>query len=718
MNLLTDTTLPLLLVAILINTILAFLVFLNNPKSAINIIYGVLSLLISGWLLVLYIAPNPTFITSSLFWSRLSICLAAPMSFTFFLFAHTLPSNKIRLKKPFLWSCIVATTLVMIINMSSYAFTNAVIVNGSVRIEQGIGMMPFGLLSTFFSIAAVYILLNKFRSAKGKEKQQARFITVGIVLMLGLVIITIFIPVILFENHSFVALSPLYTLLFLGMTAYTIVKHRLMDIRLLVARALSYALLVALVAAFYTALLYALGSLFFKLDFTITQFTTFAFITIIAGFSFHPLQRRLEKTTDRLFFRNRYNTDTVLGNLSKIMAFTLRLDDVAHGILEELLQQLHVTRGAFILIEDGEIADVRSQGFSSPPTLDEDEIKIISQTRNTLVFEEMEEGKEKDILRKLRLSVAAHLRTEGKQVGLLVLGEKSSGDIYSGQDLELIEILAPESAIAIQNALSYEEIRRFNVTLKDEVDRATSDLKVANEKLQILDKLKDDFVSVASHELRTPMTAIKSYAWMVLNGKAGAIEPKAREYLDRVFISTERLIHLVSEMLDVSRIEGGRTKLNITPFDPIKLLTDIQNEFTAKATENNIHLDIQKEGDVPTLLPGDVEKIHQVIENLVGNSFKFTPSGGQVTMGIKQNNGFVEIRVTDTGKGIHADDIPKLFVKFGRLENSLVAMPGNSTGLGLYICKQYVELHGGKVWAQSEIGKGSTFTFSLPVARP
>lgn len=107
-------------------------------------------------------------------------------------------------------------------------------------------------------------------------------------------------------------------------------------------------------------------------------------------------------------------------------------------------------------------------------------------------------------------------------------------------------------------------------------------IKSANTQLEVLDKLKDQFVSVASHELRTPMTAIKSYAWMVLNNKAGEISPKAHIYLERVYTSTERLIHLVNEMLDVSRIESGRVKLNATTFDPMPLFEDMQNEFAAK----------------------------------------------------------------------------------------------------------------------------------------
>ena len=577
-------------------------------------------------------------------------------------------------------------------------------------------MGPFALYAVFYSVGAIYTLISRWRQSRGVTKQQLRFVLTGILIMLSLIILTILIPVLINKNLSFVPFAPIYTLIFLSFTAYAIIKHRLMDIRLLVARTASYALLVLLIAGIYTALLFVIGGAFFNIRLSPVQLSVFALITLFAGFSFHPLQRMLEKITDRIFFKDRYDTDTMLRNLSNIMASRLRLDEITHGILEELLSQLRITKGAFILFEDGQIADVRSQGFLRPPFLDEEEIKVLSNTRNTLIFDELEEGKEKDILRQLQLTIAVHLRTEGKQIGLLVLGEKASGEIYAQQDLQLLEILSGESAVAIQNALSFEEIRRFNITLKEEVNRATRDLQAANGKLELLDKLKDEFVSLASHELRTPMTAIKSYTWLVLNNKAGALEPKAKEYINRVYISTERLIRLVNEMLNVSRIESGKTQLNREQFDMQKLLTDVQNEFQAKANELHLHWLIETPGTLPEI-SGDREKIHQVLENLVGNAFKFTPADGTIKVATTIHDAQLEVIVSDTGRGIAPFDLPKLFSKFGRIEGSYTTITGSGSGLGLYISKQYIELHGGKIWAESEPGKGSLFRFTIPLTK-
>ena len=209
------------------------------------------------------------------------------------------------------------------------------------------------------------------------------------------------------------------------------------------------------------------------------------------------------------------------------------------------------------------------------------------------------------------------------------------------------------------------------------------------------------------------MTAIKSYVWLVLHGKAGKLEPKANEYLDRVYLSCERLINLVNDMLDVSRIESGRIKLAIETVDPKKVLENVQSDFMARATEQKLAFETHIQPPLG-MIQGDYNKILQVLENLVGNAFKFTPEGGKVHVELSEKEGSIIFAVTDTGRGIAAEDISKLFTKFGRLDNSL-SSDVKGTGLGLYISKQYVELHKGKIWVESEVGKGSTFMFSIPV---
>lgn len=248
--------------------------------------------------------------------------------------------------------------------------------------------------------------------------------------------------------------------------------------------------------------------------------------------------------------------------------------------------------------------------------------------------------------------------------------------------------------------------------------KITKQVYEMNAKLHQLDKLKDDFVSIASHELRTPMTAIRSYAWMALHHADIPLSQKLQKYLTRTLISTERLINLVNDMLNVSRIESGRIEVNPRPFDIQASADDVLTEVGLKANEKMLHLSVLK-GTLPQVF-ADPDKVHQVLLNLVGNAMKFTPSNGAIIISFFSDGKTVETSVKDSGVGISPDDLARLFKKFGRLDNSYTAAAtAGGTGLGLYISKSLVELMKGKIWVRSEGGgKGTTFTFSLPAATP
>ena len=293
------------------------------------------------------------------------------------------------------------------------------------------------------------------------------------------------------------------------------------------------------------------------------------------------------------------------------------------------------------------------------------------------------------------------------------MGNKLSGDIFTEQDIRLIEILTPEAAIAIQNAKAYEEIRRFNITLQEEVNKATKDLQEANIKLQELDKLKDEFVSLASHELRTPMTAIKGSLSTILDGYTGQINASTKEFLTAAFNENDRLIRLVNNLLNISRIEAGRITFTITKIDLDKLIKEVVKNLQMSATEKNLTL-MYKDDNLPSIIMGDEDKVKEILINLIGNALKFTHQGG-VTVSVFEKDNQVTTAVSDTGHGIAKEDQDLLFKKFSQVRGSYAKQSGG-TGLGLYISKKMIEGMKGNIWLESEVGKGSTFYFSLPKA--
>lgn len=296
-------------------------------------------------------------------------------------------------------------------------------------------------------------------------------------------------------------------------------------------------------------------------------------------------------------------------------------------------------------------------------------------------------------------SIVCPLIIREEPIGVIIISLGIDEKDLSEYEMDLIERLSSTIGIAMDNALLYQRIQD------------------ANNKLKQLDKLKDEFVSLASHELRTPLTAIKSYLWMTLEGKGGALSEKQKYYLTRSYSSADRLSKLVNDMLNVSRIESGRIMLDKKEISLETLSQEVIAEILPRAQELGISLLLSPVNTLP-MVSADPDKIKEVLINLIGNSLKFTPSGGTVTISFDKKEGFVETKVTDTGKGISEENIKKLFQKFGILEGTYaVSEQSQGTGLGLYITKSIIELHGGSIYAFSAgVQKGTSFSFTLPIA--
>ena len=285
-------------------------------------------------------------------------------------------------------------------------------------------------------------------------------------------------------------------------------------------------------------------------------------------------------------------------------------------------------------------------------------------------------------------------------IGVLVIGivdEHASLSVYKK---DLIDRLAGVVGIALDNSLLYQSIQD------------------ANERLKQVDKLKDEFVSLASHELRTPMTIIKSYLWLFMDKKKGQLTDREMTYLERAYSSTERLINLVNDMLNVSRIESGRLTLKVQNIQIVDVIDRIVGELVPRAKQLGLKLSVVKPTTAVLPVSVDPDRIEQVLINLIGNSLKFTPSGGTISVSIIPHDKDVLVEIIDNGKGLSKENMGKLFQKFGTMgDNYLHKQEAQGTGLGLYLSKSLIEMHGGKMWVESQgENKGATFSFTLPYA--
>ena len=254
------------------------------------------------------------------------------------------------------------------------------------------------------------------------------------------------------------------------------------------------------------------------------------------------------------------------------------------------------------------------------------------------------------------------------------------------------------------------------VRQREELQKLSKDLENANEQLKLLDKAKSEFLSVTSHQLRTPLTAIKGYVSMMLEGDFGQVQPKQKEVLNTVSESTERLVHLISDLLDLSRIESGRMEFDFVALNLCEMVKSVIDELKQKAAQKNLYLYFDNVHRSCPNIRADDEKIRQVVINLIDNAIKYTVSGG-VTVRLMVVGDDLQFSVADTGIGIAAEDKPKMFEQFFRSEQAN-EVTHEGTGLGIYVVKKIVEAHHGKIWFESAgSGKGTTFFVNLPIPK-
>jgi len=260
---------------------------------------------------------------------------------------------------------------------------------------------------------------------------------------------------------------------------------------------------------------------------------------------------------------------------------------------------------------------------------------------------------------------------------------------------------------------------RWNKELEKEVEIKTMDLKkskneleIANKKLKELDKLKSEFVSIVSHELKTPLTAMKISAQVLESLPENDIKSRSRKELLKIIIrNIDRQTNLINDLLEISRIESGRMKLKMEKLSLPEIIKNSVDHIKPSASKKNISINIELPEKLPKII-GDRDKLIQVLVNLLNNAIKFTPKDGNITVKTSAKDKQVEVKVKDTGIGIAQQDLDKVFDKFYQVDSGLTRKVGG-TGLGLAICKGIIESHGGSIMAESEFGKGSTFIFTV-----
>jgi len=265
-------------------------------------------------------------------------------------------------------------------------------------------------------------------------------------------------------------------------------------------------------------------------------------------------------------------------------------------------------------------------------------------------------------------------------------------------------VFGEHTAVAIQRVEEYRALDSRAALLED-----------ANRRLAEVNRMKEIFLYTVSHELKTPLTCIIAYAEF-LRQDENAIEPEQRKTFSRIlYDQANRLLELVNDIMDLSRLEGGAARLNLSATNLNSIVDTSVQALETLAVRKGIRLAQELAAELPSI-PVDASKLRQVIVNLLNNAIKFTEAGGTITIGTRMWDGSVIVEVSDSGIGIPARDLTRIFDLFARSDVA-VNRHYEGLGLGLHLVKRLVELHGGRVWVESTPGKGSRFSFSLPMAQ-
>lgn len=712
-----------LLITCIVNLVLGGLVLVRNTKLRSSRAFFSTSFFLSAWAVTNFLTNHHfAALFYNNFFNRLAFCTAALaiLSSVWFSFNFPIlqtPSRRLRAILYILGASIVVLSLTpYIAGRVSYQGSD---LHFSIGVLLGAYIISFLL---FFAVVARN-LIRVMRRYKGKERQQVVYILVGLSITTLVGLVTNAILPSITASWQTASLGPVATIGLVGTTAYSIIKHRLFDLRLAVARSLAYLLTIVVVVGLYAVMAFGLSDLIFNLNIGLDKKLFLTLFSVLTAILFQPVKKFFDKITNRYFYRDAYDPQELLNTLNKVLVSTTNLTRLSDGVTATLKASFKSEYCAVILMDPKTSVATHVIGSGDQKFTGNDlktmHTKALVAERHPLVIAtddlEYADSSLKRILVKDGVAVLAQIghRTHNgnEALGHLLFGQKRSGNPYSSQDLRIIETIANELVIAFQNALRFEEIENFNATLQQKVDDATHKLRRTNEKLRQLDETKDDFISMASHQLRTPLTSVKGYVSMVIDGDAGELTQMQRKLLTQAFISSQRMVYLISDLLNVSRLRTGKFIIETVPVNLSTVVQEEVKQLVETAKGRNLQLVYHKPEHFPSLML-DETKMRQVIMNFIDNAIYYTPSGGTITVSLVERPQVVELTVTDNGIGVPKSEQHHLFSKFYRADNAKRARP-DGTGLGLFMAKKVIMAQGGSVVFKSKEGAGSTFGFTF-----
>ncbi len=666
----------------------------------IRLSFSVLAWSGAGWALsffmVYFLKDDPL----RLFWGRMGFATSGIIPAAFLMFAFLFPREQrdINLTK----TVILGFPALL---FSVLSFTDQIVFSLGLSSK----MFNYGPLYPFFStyltgfiILGFLFLIKTYRKTVGIERLQVKYCLLGMFFTSGPALINnLFLP--MAGVSSFNWLGPPFTMIMLGFTAYSIVRHRLMDINIVFTKGTTYVFLLLLLIIPLLLISIFSQTLFFGKISYLHSFIVFLLL-FLAALLFGRIKPRTEKAVEQIFFKDRYDYRETLGKFSKALISILDLQSLSKRIIDTITQTMGVEKASFFLVreekEGYKLCESRNVNITtSTQHLSKDDPLpyYLQKVGEIIIREELAKRAHipviNHVVREMSLleaEVSIPLMWKERLIGMINLSHKFTKDIYSHEDIELLSTLANQAAIAIENARLYEDLKRS----KSYIRRA--------DRLASLGTL----TAGLAHEIRNPLVAIKTFTHLLPERIDD--EEFREKFLQIASGEIDRISSLVTELLDFARPSDPKLEM-----ENVNIILD--GMILLVSTEaNKKHITMNKSYDSKLpFVQVDREQIKQVFLNILLNAIEATLEKGKITVMTRSfmkpgGEPYVQIEFTDTGCGIPSDQLEEIFNPFFTTKNT-------GSGLGLSISNQIVQDHKGYIDVESHLGKGSSFFINLPV---
>jgi len=633
--------------------------------------------------------------------------------------------------------CGILTLIIIIITLTDKIVLNVSVVDDALKSTQGNLYNVYGVFSGAFFVYSAFLFYKSYRQEKNQvTKTQMLYMFIGSVISISITFVTnLILPVLGFKEIR--ALGPFGLSFFIFFTYYSIIRYRFLSSKLLLSR-FAYALLVALVPYSVFHLVVFIQEKIWGSVYHNGALISGYIYAVIFIFVFSVANKQINALIKKIFYFNDVDIQVEKARFVRIIETTLDVEVILDLVIK-VLEKVFKTEVS-VLVLNGEKIIPGYEEFNRFK-LDKDEIQAVINWKIPLIRDELiyQKQRPKGIIKlflekKIQCLFPILMSQNIPWTLFILIGDKNESNSYSIQDIEYINSISSLTSVALQRSYLHIQVMQFNETLKDKVEQATADLREKIKELEEARKKENDLIDIMGHELRTPATVVKMNVDLLTNWlnkvKEQILEPKNiddfHHYTKRIKQSIDNEIKIINTLLASAKLEGNRLvlmKVPVNTINAIELGIEGQRENVEKKGLKLI-FEKPKDADKFPLAFADKGRFQEIVDNLISNATKYTDEG-QIAITASHDKDYIKISVKDTGKGIAKNDISKLGKKFFRTNQYLntdkedsatqLVRPGG-TGLGLFVVFGLVKAHGGEISVESELGKGSTFTFTIPIA--